>query len=138
MDQVPRAVQTGSVDARNESQRCRPRQTGCLPHHTQMNGTINIRGVSAALPAPSTDASEKTVFDHIHSWLVSVDHKKLGLMYIMYGLFFLLVAGVEATLMRIQLAFPNNHFLSPQFFNQLFTVHGTTMVFFVVMPLVFG
>ena len=103
-----------------------------------MNGTINIRGASAALPAPSIDASEKTVFDHIHSWLVTVDHKKLGLMYIMYALIFLVIGGLEATLIRIQLAAPNLHIISPQAFNQLFTMHGTTMVFLVGMPMIFG
>src|SRR4029079_18031470 len=94
--------------------------------------------LGSSLPLVSIPETEKSVFETIHSWLVTVDHKKLGLMYIMFGLFFLLVAGTEAALMRIQLAFPNNHFLSPQVFNQLFTVHGTTMVFFVGMPLIFG
>jgi cytochrome c oxidase subunit I len=87
---------------------------------------------------PKTDAGSKTVFDHLHEWVVTVDHKKLGLMYIMYGLVFFLVAGLEASMIRIQLAVPNNHFLSPQVFNQLFTLHGTTMVFLVGMPLIFG
>jgi cytochrome c oxidase subunit I len=54
----------------------------------------------------------KRISDHIHSWLVTVDHKKLGLMYIMYGLFFFVVAGLEAALIRIQLAVPNNHFFA--------------------------
>ena len=103
-----------------------------------MNGAIRTGDMGGTLPLVSIAETEKSVFDSIHSWLVTVDHKKLGLMYIMFGLFFLLVAGTEAALMRIQLAFPNNHFLSPQVFNQLFTVHGTTMVFFVGMPLVFG
>src|SRR5258708_23357813 len=57
---------------------------------------------------------------------------------IMYGLGLFVVAGLEASLMRIQLAVPNNHFLPPQVFNQLFTMHGTTMVFLVGMPLIFG
>jgi cytochrome c oxidase subunit I len=74
----------------------------------------------------------------ITEWLTTVDHKKLGLMYISYALLFLVVGGVEATLMRIQLATSNNHFVSPQVFNRLFTMHGTTMIFFVAMPLVFG
>src|ERR1041385_6966246 len=103
-----------------------------------MNPAIRTGDMGGTLPLVSRGETEKSVFDFIHSWLVTVDHKKLGLMCIMYGLFFLLVAGTEAALMRIQLAFPNNHFLSPQVFNQLFTVHGTTMVFFVGMPLVFG
>ena len=69
-------------------------QAGGLPHDTQMNGTINtdeIRRRDALcfrLAAP-----EKTILDHIHSWLVTVDHKKLGMMYIMYGLIFFVVAG---------------------------------------------
>src|ERR1035441_6318292 len=70
----------------------------------------------------------------VYEWLTTVDHKKIGLMYIAYALIFLVIAGVEALLMRIQLAIPNNHFVSPQIFNQLFTMHGTTMVFFVGMP----
>jgi cytochrome c oxidase subunit 1 len=74
----------------------------------------------------------------VYEWLTTVDHKKIGLMYIGYALVFLLIAGVEAMLMRIQLAIPNNHFVSPQVFNQLFTMHGTTMVFFVGMPILFG
>ena len=74
----------------------------------------------------------------IYEWVTTVDHKKIGLMYIAYALFFLVVAGFEAILMRIQLAVPNNHFLSPQVFNQLFTMHGTTMVFFVGMAILFG
>jgi cytochrome c oxidase subunit 1 len=74
----------------------------------------------------------------VYEWLTTVDHKKIGLMYIGLALIFLLVGGVEAVLMRIQLAIPNNHFVSPQAFNQLFTMHGTTMIFFVAMPVLFG
>src|SRR5260370_23567976 len=50
----------------------------------------------------------------------------------------MLIAGFEAVLMRIQLAVPNNHFVSPQVFNRMFTMHGTTMIFFVGMPILFG
>src|SRR5580704_11665238 len=71
-------------------------------------------------------------------WLTTVDHKKIGLMYIAYALLFLLIGGFEAVLIRIQLAVPNNHFVSPQVFNRLFTMHGTTMVFFMGMPILFG
>jgi cytochrome c oxidase subunit 1 len=74
----------------------------------------------------------------IYEWLTTVDHKKIGLMYIVYALIFLVIAGFQAVLMRIQLAVPNNHFVSPQVFNRLFTMHGTTMVFFVGMPILFG
>ncbi|MES2391182.1 MAG: cbb3-type cytochrome c oxidase subunit I, partial [Acidobacteriota bacterium] len=74
----------------------------------------------------------------IFEWLTTVDHKKIGIMYIVYALLFLVVAGAQALLMRIQLAVPNNHFVSPQTFNRLFTMHGTTMVFFVGIPILFG
>ena len=94
-----------------------------------MNGAVITDETSDTLASASNAATRKTVLDYIQSWLVTVDHKKLGLMYIMYGLVFLLVGGFEATLIRIQLAVPNNHFLSPQLFNQMFTMHGTTMVF---------
>ncbi len=81
---------------------------------------------------------ESTWLETLHSWVITVDHKKLGLMYMMLAIFFLLVGGAEAILIRIQLAVPNNHFISPQVFNRLFTMHGTTMVFLVGMPLVFA
>src|SRR5499427_1563542 len=74
----------------------------------------------------------------LQSWVTTVDHKRLGILYIVLALFFLVVGGIEATIMRIQLIVPHNHFVSPQFFNQMFTMHGTTMIFFVAMPIVFG
>jgi cytochrome c oxidase subunit I len=84
-------------------------------------------------PAPSSSVAQV-----LHSWLTTTDHKKIGILYIGYALLFLVIAGFEALLMRVQLALPNNHFVSPQVFNQLFTMHGTTMVFFVGMPILFG
>jgi cytochrome c oxidase subunit I len=79
-----------------------------------------------------------TALQILHDWVTTVDHKKIGLMYIGYALFFLVIGGLEAVLMRIQLAVPNNTFVTPQVFNRLFTMHGTTMVFFVGMPILFG
>jgi cytochrome c oxidase subunit 1 len=67
-------------------------------------------------------------------WLTTVDHKKIGLLYLGSALFFMLVGGLEALLIRIQLAKPENTFLSADAYNQIFTMHGTTMVFFVGMP----
>ena len=76
--------------------------------------------------------------DTLHDWLTTVDHKRLGLLYIAYSLVFLIVAGLEALLIRIQLMHSHNNLVSPQVFNRMFTMHGTTMIFFVVMPLLFG
>jgi cytochrome c oxidase subunit I len=74
----------------------------------------------------------------LHDWVTTVDHKKIGVMYIAYALLLLVVAGFEALLIRVQLAAANNSFLSPQVYNRLFTMHGTTMVFFVGMPILLG
>jgi cytochrome c oxidase subunit I len=95
--------------------------------------TLPIPGSIDALPSRGA-----TFLDWLHSWVVTVDHKKLGILYVVYALFFLLVAGAEAMAMRIQLAGPNNHFLSPELFNEFFTMHGTTMVFLVGMTIIFG
>src|SRR5260370_11325412 len=71
-------------------------------------------------------------------WVTPVDPKRLGILYILYALIFLVIGGVEAIVIRIQLMYPHNNFVSPQVFNRLFTMHGTTMIFFVVMPIMFG
>jgi cytochrome c oxidase subunit 1 len=94
--------------------------------------------MTAVLDETVVPAPRPMALQVLHDWLTTVDHKKIGLMYIGYALLFLVIAGVEALLMRIQLAVPNNKFVSPQAFNQLFTLHGTTMVFFVGMPILFG
>jgi cytochrome c oxidase subunit 1 len=88
---------------------------------------------------PSTSASERGTFiEKLHGWVVTVDHKRVGILYILYSTFFLLVAGAEALMIRIQLAYPHNHVLSAQVYNRFFTMHGTTMVFMVGMPFLFG
>jgi cytochrome c oxidase subunit I len=74
----------------------------------------------------------------LHDWVATVDHKKIGLMYILMSLVFLVIAGLEAVLMRVQLYSARANVVSPDFFNQLFTMHGTTMVFFMGMPILIG
>src|SRR6266487_4223928 len=69
------------------------------------------------------------------SWLTTVDHKRIGLLYGCTAFCFFLLGGVEALMIRMQLATPNNTFVSPDAFNQLFTMHGTTMIFLFVMPM---
>src|SRR5919199_1303875 len=71
-------------------------------------------------------------------WLTTVDHKKIGILYAATALAFFVIGGFEALLMRIQLGSPNNTFLSADAYNQIFTMHGTTMIFLVVMPLSTG
>jgi len=79
-----------------------------------------------------------TWLEHAHEWVVTVDHKRLGIMYIVSGLVFFVIAGLEASLMRLQLAWPGLHIVPPETFNRLFTMHGTSMVFLVGIPIVFG
>ena len=64
----------------------------------------------------------------IWSWITTVDHKKIGIMYGYAAFFFLLIGGLEALVLRIQLAQPDNNFLSAAEYNAMFTMHGTTML----------
>ena len=72
------------------------------------------------------------------SWVFTVDHKKLGIMYAATAMFFFIVGGVEALLIRLQLAAPNGKVLNADLYNQMFTMHATTMVFLFVMPMAAG
>ncbi|PYM98117.1 MAG: cytochrome c oxidase subunit I [Candidatus Rokuibacteriota bacterium] len=83
-------------------------------------------------------AARRPWLEHAHDWVVTVDHKRLGILYVVSGLVFFVVAGIEATLMRLQLAWPGLHIVPPETFNRLFTMHGTSMVFLVGIPIVFG
>lgn len=74
-------------------------------------------------------------YSGLKNWLTTVDHKKIGIMYGAAAMFFLLIGGLAALLIRIQLATPNSSFLSADAYNQIFTMHGTVMVFLVVMPI---
>ena len=91
-----------------------------------------------AIALPRTEPASRPFVDALHEWVTTVDHKRLGILYIVYALIFLVIGGVEATVLRIQLIRPHNDFVSPQVFNRMFTMHGTTMIFFVAMPLGFG
>src|SRR5438094_4974165 len=71
----------------------------------------------------------------VWSWLTTVDHKRIGILYGSSAFFFFLLGGLEALLIRTQLIRPNNTFVGPDQFNSLFTMHGTTMIFLVIMPL---
>ncbi len=87
---------------------------------------------------PGSREADRPLVDRLHEWVTTVDHKRLGILYIGYALIFLVIGGIEASIMRVQLSSAHNNFVSPQVFNQMFTMHGTTMIFFVAMPLVFG
>src|ERR671935_968309 len=74
----------------------------------------------------------------ILEWLTTVDHKKIGILYLYTTFFFFLVGGIMALLMRTQLAVGDNHFLPPQTYNEIMTLHGTTMIFLWIIPVFSG
>src|SRR5262245_11787218 len=87
---------------------------------------------------PGVGGSSASLIERLHGLVITVDHKKLGLMYIGTGLMFLVVAGLMAVAIRLQLIIPNNTLLEPDVFNRFFTMHGTSMVFLVGMPIIAG
>jgi len=94
--------------------------------------------VAPPIAVPDAERETAGLLTRLHEWVVTVDHKRLGIMYIVAGLAFFVIAGLEASVIRWQLAVAGNTVVSPQVFNRLFTVHGTTMVFLVGVPIVFG
>jgi len=72
------------------------------------------------------------------SWITTTDHKRIGIMYMVTTFVFFILGGIEALLIRLQLGVPNNTLISPQLYNQLFTMHGTTMIFLFVVPMMAG
>ena len=88
----------------------------------------------AAAP-PYTQTKQVPAQTGIWSWLTTVDHKRIGALYLITGLFFFVFGGLEAAVIRAQLATPNGKIVSADMYNQLFTMHGTTMIFLAVMPL---
>jgi len=95
----------------------------------------------AALPPSSAGPAAAVHHDDdrtAFAWVATVDHKRIGILYLLTALFFFAIGGIEALLIRVQLARPNAHVLSPEAFNQIFTMHGTTMIFLVVMPTLVG
>ena len=81
--------------------------------------------------APAPPGHEHgTLTAWIQDLIFTVDHKKLGFLYIGMGWLFFIAGGILASLIRFQLAVPNNHVLDPEAFNEAFTMHGTAMIFF--------
>jgi len=90
-----------------------------------------------AIAARRLESPPETYLDErgLWSWLTTTDHKRIAILYAVTSCVFFLAGGIEALLMRLQLAVPNNTLVAADTYNSLFTMHGTTMVFLVVMPL---
>ena len=87
---------------------------------------------TATHPRPITLPSSES---GVWSWITTVDHKRIGILYLVTAFVFFIAAGIEALIMRLQLAAPNQELVSGDMFNQLFTMHGTAMIFMAIMPL---
>jgi cytochrome c oxidase subunit I len=85
--------------------------------------------------SPTYAGSQSGEQTGLWSWLTTVDHKRIGVLYLYTSLFFFIFGGLEAVVIRAQLARPNSTLVSAEMYNQLFTMHGTTMVFLAIMPL---
>ena len=90
--------------------------------------------MATTIEAPPISPSAAEPTGGIWAWITSVDHKKIGIMYGLAAFFFFVVAGIEALFIRLQLAVPDASIVNEDVYNQLFTMHGTTMVFLFVMP----
>jgi cytochrome c oxidase subunit 1 len=97
-----------------------------------------MSSIHSEVDRPQVEEARFSLSTHLYEWVSTVDHKRLGLMYIVTALLFFVIAGLMATIIRLQLAFPNGHVVDPDTFNRLFTMHGTSMVFLVGMPFVAG
>jgi cytochrome c oxidase subunit I len=94
-----------------------------------------VSTLAAPYPAPAVEPLRPT---GALRWVTTVDHKDIGILYLLTSLAFGVLGGIEALLIRIQLAVPRNTFLTPDAYDALFTMHGTTMIFLVVMPVLLG
>jgi len=93
----------------------------------------------ALKPTPQVTARQVTAPPRgMTSWLTTTDHKRIGIMYMVTTFVFFLMGGTEALMMRLQLGAPNNTLITPQTYNALFTMHGTTMIFLFVVPMMAG
>jgi len=98
--------------------------------------TITRPGVSIA--PPPTYAPGKSAGAVIWDWMTTVDHKKIGIMYVFLGVIYFIVGGLEVLLIRVQLAKPNGTLLTPSQYDQVFTMHATTMIFLFIIPVFAG
>ncbi|HET6679893.1 MAG TPA: cytochrome c oxidase subunit I [Gemmatimonadaceae bacterium] len=90
---------------------------------------------TAAAAPPYAETTPVGAPTGLWSWITTVDHKRIGILYLYTSLFFFVLGGVEAVTIRAQLIGPNNTLLNAELYNQLMTMHGTTMIFLAVMPL---
>src|SRR5205807_3424436 len=133
LDRRPPALQAGEQDAGARTRVRAVPGTARVPREPQMS--------IATAPTPERTERLEHIWEErpgVLGWLTTVDHKRIGLLYLFASLGFFAAGGVEALLIRTQLGRPNAHVVSPETFDQLFTLHGVTMIFLFVIPLSIG
>src|SRR5204862_6489512 len=85
-------------------------------------------------PRPRQLFRRPTATKGLWAWMTTIDHKKIGILYSATAFIFFIVGGIEALIIRMQLGGPNGHVVTADQYNQIFTMHGTTMIFLVIMP----
>src|SRR5206468_985021 len=137
VDPRPAARQAGREDAGPRPERRAVPRPGGLP------GGAPVVAAIGALPPRARERVDRLerIWEErpgLIGWLTTVDHKRIGLLYFFTTLAFFAAGGVEALLMRTQLASPNAKVLSPEAFNQMMTMHGVTMIFLFIVPMTTG
>jgi cytochrome c oxidase subunit I len=112
-----------------------------ITQHPTDEGLVRLPEVGRAPVGSEIEAKLAETWESApgwRGWLSTVDHKAIGLRYIVTSFLFLIIGGVEALLIRIQLAQPDQTLLTPEQYNQLFTMHGVTMIFLYSLPILSG
>ena len=94
--------------------------------------------MSIAVSESSVKAQKRSIGAVLWDYLTTVDHLKIAHLYIFGGAFFFILGGIEALIIRIQLLVPENDFVTAGFYNEVITMHGTTMIFLAAMPILLG
>src|SRR4051812_5890243 len=120
-----------------------PTSAAAAEHARRLPGRAEV--VATTVPAPATAERRVELLERqwqarpgVLGWLVTTDHKRIGLLYFWTTLVFFAAGGAEALLMRTQLAQPNENIVSPNTYDELFTMHGLTMIFFFIIPMTTG
>src|ERR1700728_866647 len=114
------------------------RQPDALAHRSTSRQTRQSHAEYAINGRRATRVADVPGEPALTSWLCAIDHKRVGKLYMLSALVFFLAGGMEAMVMRAQLAAPNLRLITPETYNQVFTMHGTTMIFLVAMPVLTG
>jgi cytochrome c oxidase subunit 1/cytochrome c oxidase subunit I+III len=116
-----------------------PTTTGSMTLQAGGDTTTEATAETSAPPGVAEKLERQWSSPHtLWGWLGTVDHKRIGLRYLATALIFLLIGGVEAVLMRLQLIGPERRLLSPEAYNQVFTMHGLTMIMWYAAPILSG